>query len=257
MRRRCACSATISDRTVTTRIALTACYILHQRPYRETSLLVDVFAREHGRMTLVARGARRHGNRSASLYQPMCALHIAWTQRGEMGTVTAIEAAAPARLPTGRRLIAAFYLNELLVRLLHRHEAHPELFDAYARALAELAGNGAEERTLRIFEKHLLLSLGYGLVLDHDVDTGAPLDAAGVYHYARDRGPSRGRPPADRDIPVSGAALLALHREQFDDAGHVQECKRLMRALLADQLGDRPLASRDLYRQLFTDRAQA
>lgn len=240
---------------MTTRIGLNACYLLHLRPYRETSLLADVFSRDHGRLTLVARGARRSGNRAAGLYQPMCALQLAWTQRGEMGTLTAIEAAGPARQPAGRRLIAAFYLNELLVRLLHRHEAHPELYDAYGRALEELAGDGAEERTLRVFEKHLLLSLGYGLVLDHDVETGAPLEPDTVYRYARDRGPSRAAQDPDRDIAVSGAALLALHRETLGDTDHVQECKRLMRALLADQLGGRPLASRDLYRQLFAGAA--
>lgn len=239
------------------RVPLNPCYFLHLRPYRETSLLADVFSRDHGRLTLVARAARRSGKRGTGLYQPMCPLQIAWTQRGEMGTLTSIEAAGPARVPSGRRLIAAFYLNELLVRLLHRHEAHAELFDAYARALAALADDSPEEQTLRVFEKHLLISLGYGLVLDHDVETGAPLEPGAVYRYARDRGPGRGSPQPDRDIPVSGAALLSLHRESFDDPGHVLECKRLMRALLADQLGDRPLASRALYRQSPADPASA
>lgn len=235
------------------RVPLNPCYFLHLRPYRETSLLADVFSRDHGRLTLVARGARRPAGRNAGLYQPMCPLLLAWTQKGEMGTLTGIEASGTAQPPAGRRLIAAFYLNELLVRLLHRHEAHPELFLAYQRALAGLATGRHEEPTLRLFEKHLLLSLGYGLVLDREADTGRPLDASAGYFYVRDRGPVRTPSGSGADIPISGAALLALHAETLDDGVQGLECKRLMRALLAEQLDGRPLASRALYRQFAAD----
>lgn len=235
------------------RVPLNPGYFLHLRPYRETSLLADVFSRDHGRLTLVARGARRPAGRNSGLYRPMCPLLLAWTQKGEMGTLTGIEASGNAEPPTGRRLIAGFYLNELLVRLLHRHEAHPELYHAYEQALASLAAGEREEPTLRVFEKHLLLSLGYGLVLDHDADSGQPVDPAAEYVYVRSRGPVRRSVVANDEIPISGAALLALHAEVLDDAGHALECKRLMRALLADQLDGRPLASRALYRQAGTD----
>lgn len=239
------------------RAPLNPCYFLHLRPYRETSLLADVFSRDHGRLTLVARGARRPASRSAGLYQPMCPLLLAWTQRGEMGTLSGIEAAGTAQPPTGRRLIAGFYLNELLVRLLHRHEAHPELFHAYALALDSLAAGRREEPTLRVFEKQLLLSLGYGLVLDHEADSGRPLDSGAGYFYVRGRGPVRTPSGVGDDIPVSGAALLALHAETLDDAEQGLECKRLLRALLADQLDGRPLASRALYRQYSTGMRRA
>jgi DNA repair protein RecO (recombination protein O) len=240
------------------RIALNPCYFLHLRPYRETSLLCDVLSRDHGRLTLVARGARRVASRQAGLYQPMAPVQLAWSLRGEMGTVTAIEQAAPARLPTGRRLIAAFYLNELLVRLLHRHEAHPELYDAYQQALAQLALPApTEEPVLRIFEKQLLVSLGYGLVLDHEVDGGATLEPERIYHYLPGRGPGLRPTGAAGEVAVSGAALLALDAGTLHDERHVQECRHLMRALLGEQLGSRPLASRDLYRRMFSARTRA
>lgn len=238
------------------RIPLNPCYFLHLRPYRETSLIADVMSRDHGRVTLVARGARRQACRSAGLYQSMRPLQIAWTMRGEMGTVTGIEAAAAAQPLAGQRLIAAFYINELLVRLLHQHESHPELFTAYERALQELMGMRPEEQVLRVFEKHLLLSLGYGLVLDHDVQTGLPIEPDSIYYYALDRGPSRESAHRD-DVAISGAALLSLQSESMTDVAQVHECKHLMRALLGAQLGSRPLASRSLYRQLVANRAQS
>ena len=236
------------------RIPLNPCYILHARPYRETSLIVDIMSRDHGRITLVAKGARRHSCRSAGLYQPMRPLQIAWTLRGDMGTVTGIEAASAAQPLSGQWLIAAFYINELLVRLLHQHEAHPELFAAYERALQDLSAMRPEEPALRVFEKHLLLSLGYGLVLDHDCQTGLPIEPDIPYFYALDHGPSRENTNRDDDIRISGSSLLALQSESLTDTAEIQECKHLMRAMLNAQLGTRPLGSRELYRQLVANR---
>ena len=237
------------------RIPLNPCYILHARPYRETSLIADVMSRDHGRITLVAKGARRHSCRSAGLYQPMRPLQIAWSMRGDMGTVTGIEAAGAAQPLSGQWLIAGFYINELLVRLLHQHEAHPELFAVYERALQALSAMRPEEPTLRIFEKHLLLSLGYGLLLDHDCHTGLPNEPGVPYFYILDHGPSRENANRGDHIRISGAALLALQSESLTDTAQIQECKQLMRAMLNAQLGTRPLGSRKLYRQLVANRA--
>ncbi len=237
------------------RIPLNPCYILHARPYRETSLITDVMSRDHGRITLMAKGARRHSCRSAGLYQPMRPLQIAWTMRGDLGTVTGIEAAGAAQPLSGQWLIAAFYINELLVRLLHQHESHPELFAAYERALQDLSALRPEEPTLRVFEKHLLLSLGYGLVLDHDYRTGLPIEPDIPYFYTLDRGPSRDNTNRGDDIRISGSSLLALQSESLTDTAQIQECKHLMRAMLNAQLGARPLGTRKLYRQLVANRA--
>jgi DNA repair protein RecO (recombination protein O) len=174
--------------------------------------------------------------------------------RGDMGTVTGIEAAAAAQPLSGQWLIAAFYINELLVRLLHQHESHPELFAAYEQALHDLSGMRPEEPTLRVFEKHLLLSLGYGLVLDHDFQTGLPIEPDTTYFYVLDRGPSRETANRNDDVRISGSSLLALQSESLTDTAQIQECKHLMRAMLSVQLGARPLASRKLYRQLVANR---
>jgi DNA repair protein RecO (recombination protein O) len=232
------------------RVPLHPCYFLHLRPYRETSLIADVLSRDFGRVTLVARGARRRNRRAIGVFQLLFPLQISWTMRGEMGTLTGIEPAGNPYSLTGRRLLAALYVNELLVRLLHGHESQPGLFTVYERTLARLSGQQPEEQVLRIFEKHLLLSLGYGLALDRDYRTGRGIDPDATYFYSPDRGPST--EPADRrvDVPISGAALLALHGDSLVEPALATECKRLMRVLLREHLGPRPLASRDLYRRL-------
>jgi DNA repair protein RecO (recombination protein O) len=236
--------------------SLHAGYILHQRPWRETSLILEVFSRDHGRLGLVARGARRSTNRQRWLFQPFRRLNLAWVMRRELGTLTHVEAADGHEPPAGAAVMAGFYLNELLLRLLHRHEPHAELFDAYAAALEGIRDEAGREPALRIFEKHLLASLGYGMVLDREADSGRPLDAQRSYYYRADLGPCAAAPEGRSAVTVSGAALYALRDERLVDPAHLAQTKRLMRMLLAEHLGGRPLASRDLYRRFVKDPGQ-
>jgi DNA repair protein RecO (recombination protein O) len=231
------------------KIAAHPCYILHHRPYRETSLILEVFSRDHGRLAVVARGARRAANRQRPLFQLLRRVNIAWILRKEMGTLTQIESSGTAAALAGEAVIAAFYMNELLMRLLHRHEPHPALFDAYEQAVADLQQRAPREATLRIFEKRLLQALGYGLILDREVGSGDPLQDERDYYYLAEQGPSRDPGPGTEFTRVSGATLKALRSEELAGAAQLAEAKRLMRMILAGHLGSRPLASRDLYRK--------
>jgi len=172
------------------KVSLNPCYILHQRPYRETSLILDVFSHDYGKLSLVARGARKGRNSQRPIMQPNQKLNIAWVIRGDMGTLTSIEAVGKNYNLAGRELLAAFYVNELLIRLLHKHEPYPELYGAYETALQHLGGCKNEQVVLRVFEKRLLETLGYGLVLDHDVISGKAIEAGAVYYYHADSGPT-------------------------------------------------------------------
>jgi DNA repair protein RecO (recombination protein O) len=225
------------------------CYILHLRPYRESSLLVELLSREHGRLGVVARGARRGTNRSRGSYQLFQRLSVSWSMRTELGTLTQIESEPMPGQASGRWLMAAFYLNELLLRLLQRDEPHPEIFGAYELALVALRTDGDEAPVLRVFEKRLLEALGYGLLLDRDAVTGQPIDAERTYIYVADRGPVANGQPGMQGVTISGATLLALQAELLRDAGELQQAKRLMRRLVDGHLDGRPLASRELYRQ--------
>lgn len=234
------------------RIEVEPGYVLHSRPWRETSLIVEAFTRGHGRMGLVARGARSARSRLSGQLPPFRPLLLSWSGRGELPTLAGAESdGGPARAPRGRTLFHAFYLNELLLKLLPRADPHPELFEDYRAALAGLgAAGGPEEGVLRVFEKRLLDALGYGPTLDRAVDTGDPVRPDERYRYVPERGPVQRpeEPGAPEDGPVvSGRTLLALARGRIEGEPERAEAKRLMRAILSPHLGPRPLGSRRLF----------
>jgi DNA repair protein RecO (recombination protein O) len=234
--------------TSTARVSLQAAWILHHYPYRDSSLLLEVFSREHGRVGLVARGARAARGRWHNQLQMLRPLWLSWNLRGELGTLTDVDSRAHAPLVAGRQVLSACYLNELLLRLLSRHDPHPGLFDAYEQALTRLPT--AEEQALRCFEKQLLQELGYGLQLDCEADGVTPVLAGARYEYRLEGGPVRCAEPLADGIYLDGASLLALRDEQLDSPHACREVKTLMRAALAVYLGTRPLKTRTVSRQL-------
>ena len=234
--------------TGTSRVSLEAAWILHHYPYRDSSLLLEVFTREHGRIGLVARGARSARGRWRSQLQMLRPLLLSWNMRGELGTLTDAEPRGELLVLPGRQILCASYLNELLLRLLSRHDPHPGVYTAYEEALVSLPV--AEEQTLRIFEKRLLQELGYGLLLDQEADSGDALAPDGLYEYQLERGPVRADGGRGQGLLVRGASLLALYHDNLSDPQACREVKFLMRAALTRYLGPRPLRTREVLRQL-------
>ncbi|MEZ5541668.1 MAG: DNA repair protein RecO [Pseudomonadota bacterium] len=230
------------------KVLLEPAWVLHHYPYRDSSLLLEVFSRTYGRVGLVARGARAGKGRWRNQLQILRPLLLSWQLHGELGTLIDAEGVPGQQAWSGRHVLCASYLNELLLRLTTRHDPHPALFDAYQLALNRLALH--EEQALRCFEKHLLAALGYGLLLDHDVSSGTPVDAAACYEYLLERGPVRRESPAGDGIYLHGASLLALHAEALEDVRACREVKALTRAALDLYLGARPLKTRAVLRQL-------
>jgi DNA repair protein RecO (recombination protein O) len=226
---------------------LSPAFVLHHRLYRETSLLVEIFSSREGRIAAIAKGANRPRSPLRGVLQPFRSLLIAWTGRGEVSTLTRAEVDGPPVTLAGRKLLSGFYMNEVLMRVLHRHDAHPKLFLAYQETLKELSEAESEEPVLRVFEKRLLDEIGYGLVLDHDVDSGAPIDPDRDYYYQRDKGPWPTSPESIPTIKVRGHTLHALSHEHIHDPEHLREAKQLMRFALKPHLGDKPLMSRELF----------
>jgi DNA repair protein RecO (recombination protein O) len=179
------------------------------------------------------------------LLQPFQPLLLSGAGKGELLTLTVAEEAGRPLPPPPARWLSGLYVNELLLRLLPRHDPHPGLFAAYQAVLEALTGPVAEEVALRIFEKRLLAELGYGLLLDAEADSGAPIVAERVYRYVLERGPCSLAPTAG-GILISGKSLLALRQENLADAGVLREAKRLTRAALGVYLQGRPLQTRKL-----------
>ncbi len=224
-------------------------FVLHAYPYRETSLIVETFTRDHGRMPLVARGARRAQSQLRGVLMEFQPLELAWFGRGEVRTLAKAEWLGGQPLLRGRALLYGYYLNELLLRLLAREDAHAALFEVYAETLGRL-GAAAESGLLRAFELRLLRELGYGLVLDREAETGAPLEAERHYAYRVESGPLPLGSGGEKAVTLTGKALLAIGRSDFSDAEVLQQSKVLMRYLLDYYLGPRPLHSRRVFMEL-------
>ncbi len=220
---------------------LQAAFVIHQRPFRNTSAIVEVFSEQHGRLGLMARGLRAPRSRWRGILQPYQGLVLSWRGRGELPTLIQAEIAGPCCLFQGRRLFSALYLNELLLRLTHRHDPMPELFARYRQAL--LALQDADEATvLRLFERDLLKHIGYELVLEHTAE-GVAVVPGGRYRYRL----GHGLVPSQAEQAFSGEALLAFAAGRLDNAASRDCARRLMRQVLAPLLGDKPLHSRLLY----------
>ena len=234
------------------RVALQPGYILHRRAYRDTSSILELFTLEHGRLSAVARGVKRSSRRGTAgglcsqLFQPLL---LTFTGRGELKTLTASEPAGAAHGLRGERLYSGLYVNELLVRLLHRHDAHPGLFAQYGDTLFGLAGEQPIEAVLRRFELSLLDELGYSFDLCVDGESGEAVREGAWYHYHNDHGLVERGAVMDPARPAyAGADLLAI-AEGHLTGGTAQTAKRLLRQALASHLGDTPLKSRDLFRR--------
>jgi DNA repair protein RecO (recombination protein O) len=226
-------------------------FVLHTFAYRETSVIVEAFTAEHGRIALVARGARRPRSELRGLLQGFQPLLLSWSGQHELKTLLRAEWRGGLPRVGGSALVCGFYLNELLLKLLPREDPHPGLFANYEAALAELAGGGGQAPVLRRFELGLLTELGYALPLVREADTGGPIDPAARYHYAFDRGPHRAPPgPGLRWPMVRGSTLLALADGRYADAETAAEAKRLMREVLDHYLEQRGVESRRVVQDL-------
>ncbi|MBC7945178.1 MAG: DNA repair protein RecO [Burkholderiales bacterium] len=245
-------------------------FVLHSYPFRETSLVAEIFARDAGRIALVARGARRPKSAlrgSLLAFQPLA---LSWFGKNELRTLHRAEWLGGLPMLHGEALICGFYLNELLLKLLARDDPHPLLFDTYRDALQELAGAGEYAPILRRFEKRLLQELGYALTLTHDARNGAEIEADRQYTYVMERGAMPVAPDDGKEkkvesgglelggkaggkpllVEVSGKTLLDMAHDDYSDELTLQQSKLLMRAIIDHYLGAQSLNTRQLMKDL-------
>ena len=232
------------------RVDLQPAFVLHSRPYRDSSAIIELFTPEYGRLSVVGRGARRQGKRRRGplVTQPFVPLLVSWSGRSELKTLAACESAGQPRHLAGNGLYSGLYLNELLVRLLHRHDPHPELFALYATTLEQLASNESLEASLRRFELKLLDDLGYSFEFAVDAHSGLGIREDSLYVYQSELGmvECRGR-PANGQPAYAGADLVRIAEGDFSGEA-AATAKRLLREVLSGHLGGEPLRSRQLFR---------
>ncbi len=230
------------------RVELTPGYILHHRPWRDTSRILEVLTREYGRLSLFARAVRGPKAALAPVLQPFRPLLLSWSGRGEAPQLTHAERADDSGALPAASVMAAFYLNELLLKLTTRHDPLPALFDHYDATLVRLRCGAPLEPALRIFEKRLLELAGYGLELGTEASSGVALAADGYYQFRPSRGLVRAHA---RDAgALAGASLIELREERLSGRRALEDARRLLHAALAACLEGRPLATRVVARSM-------
>ncbi|MGI9246271.1 MAG: DNA repair protein RecO [Steroidobacteraceae bacterium] len=256
--------------TAARRVSLEPAFLLHHSPWRDSSRILELITRAYGRVSVIARASRQSSSAVGSALQPFAAALVSWTTRGELGYLSSAEkmpaAAAAAPQPgemalgatssgpalsmqrlAGDRLMSGFYASELLLKLLQRNDPHPTLFDAYAALIARLQDATADPaRALRIFEKRLLDELGWGLNLEHEAGSGAPLEPGRSYRYGIEGGAEPVDGVAEGTLIFCGASLLSLAREDLGDARSLADARLLLRAALDRVLEGRTLRTREV-----------
>ena len=226
-------------------------YVLHTYPYKESSLIVEVFTRRFGRVALLARGARRPRSALRGVLLAFHPLRFGWSTsaagESSLGNLIGADWAGKLAPLGGRGLMCGFYLNELLLKLLPRDDAHEALFDHYTGALSRLAAREPPAAVLRAFERRLLAELGYAPLLDREAASGAPIDPARHYAYEPDRGPLAGGAGVMR---VSGQTLLDVAADEYGRPETREEARALMRALIAQRLHGQVLHTRAILMEL-------
>lgn len=226
-------------------------FVLHSFPFRETSLIVEAFTRDHGRIALVARGARRPRSALRGVLSSFQPLLLSWSGRAELRTLIRAEWQSAYLALGGETLMCGFYLNELLLKLLPRDDPHERLYDIYQQTLTALMDNHEREGILRRFELRLLEELGYAVTLDHDAESGESIVAQQRYVYMVERGPVQGgvsTPGAG--VELSGKTLLDMQSGAYEDTVTQQQSKTLMRTLIDHYLGKQVLHTRQMLREL-------
>lgn len=225
-------------------------FVLHSYPFRETSLILEVFSRQHGRIPLVARGARRPKSAVRGLLMSFQPLNLSWFGKQELRTLHRAEWQGGQPQLQGTALMCGFYLNELLLNLTARDDPHEQLFDYYQHTLQRLVKEEDHAASLRCFEKHLLQELGYALLLEREADSGLPIASEKNYRYILEHGAVPDSNVLSGGLTVKGKTLLDMAADDYRDVQSARQGKQLMRMLLNHHLGGTVLHTRELIKDL-------
>ena len=239
--------------TTPRRIQQQPAFILHHRPFRDSSQILDIVTRDYGKIALVARGSRGSKSRLAGLLRPFSPLRISWVARSDLGTLTGAEAAGDPLGLHGDAILSAFYVNELLLNFLHRHDPQPEIYGLYAEVIRALGSTSNFSRCLRMFELEFLGLLGYAVNFQYETGSERHLDAQQNYDYRVEQGPVPVQ-RSDGAMIFKGATLTSIEAREFDQPAVLRDAGRLLRAIIAHHLGGKELKSRKVLLELHRSR---
>ncbi len=227
-------------------------YILHHRPFRDTSQILDIVTRDHGKIAVVARGSRGSKSRLAGVLRPFLPLRVSWVGKSDMGTLTGAETAGPPSGMVGDAIFSAYYVNELLLHFLHRDDPQPEIFALYEEVIKALLITDNIAAALRSFELEFLSLLGYAVNLDHEFGSRNLLMIDQDYEYRMEQGPVL----VERDGPLvfKGAVFKEIAEQRFEKPDILRAANRLLREIIGFHLGGKELKSRKVLMELHRGR---
>jgi len=227
-------------------------YILHHRPFRDTSQILDIVTRDHGKIAVVARGSRGSKSRLAGVLRPFLPLRISWVAKSDLGTLTGAETAGPPAGMVGDAMFSAFYVNELLLHFLHRYDPQPEIFALYEEVIKALLVTDNIAAALRSFELEFLSLLGYAVNLDHEFGSREALRSDQDYEYRMEQGPVS----VERTGPLvfSGAVYREIAEQRFEKPDILRAANRLLREIIGFHLGGKEIKSRKVLMELHRGR---
>lgn len=227
-------------------------YILHHRPFRDTSQILDIVTRDHGKIAVVARGSRGSRSKLAGILRPFLPLRVSWVAKSDLGTLTGAESAGPPAGLIGDAMYSAYYVNELLLYFLHRYDPQPEIFALYEEVIKALLVTDNIAAALRSFEMEFLSLLGYAVNLDHEFDSREPLLADSNYEYRMEQGPVL----VDRtgSLVFTGSVYREIAEQRFDKPDILRAANQLLREIIAFHLGGKELKSRKVLMELHRGR---
>jgi len=227
-------------------------YILHHRPFRDTSQILDIVTRDHGKIAVVARGSRGSKSRLAGVLRPFLPLRVSWVAKSDLGTLTGAETAGPPAGMIGDALFSAYYVNELLLHFLHRYDPQPEIFALYEDVIKALLVTDNIAAALRSFELEFLSLLGYAVNLDHEFGSRKPLGSDQDYEYRMEQGPVLVQRTGS--LVFKGAVYKGIAEQRFDKPDILRAANRLLREIIGFHLGGKELKSRKVLMELHRGR---
>ena len=241
--------------TQTERIQNQPAFVLHRRPYKNTSFILEIFTRDYGRLTLVAKGAASQKSRQKGLLQVFQPLEISWVRKSDMGTLTAAESTCPPYTLIDDALYSAMYINEILLKLITKDDPHTQVFDEYSKFLQTASQTQQLEPVLRLFEKNLLQDIGYEINLEYEADTSERIIAENKYEYFPGHGFIQVTDNEKLTLNFAGQHLLNFANNELSDIETLRTAKRIMQMSLRALLGDTELKSREIYKAFLATRS--
>lgn len=239
------------------RVQNQAAFILHRRPYRDTSLILDLFSKDYGRLSLVAKGANTQKSRIKGILQAFQPLFISWSRKSEMGTLTNAESRLPPFGLQNEALYSALYVNEIMLKLITRDDPHAEIFAQYEKVLERLSHGENIEVTLRLFENEFLQSLGYHIDYFYDAESQQDIDEEKFYEFIPDLGFKLASENTQKNNQVSGADILAIAHSNYSNPSTLITARKISQLRLHNLLGDSEIKSRDLYKAFLHSKSPA